>query len=136
MLYLGGIALITAVAVAGLAAAVLCRRRIALGGDSSLAALAIVPASELAVGLVNFLVTVTIRPQILPKLDFSKRIPPDHHTLVVMPTMLTSEQTVQALLERLEIQYLANPEPGLSFALLTDFADAPTGKLPEDARAA
>jgi cyclic beta-1,2-glucan synthetase len=131
-LYLGGIALLSTIAVVALAAAVL-----SLGGSRAaafvLATLAILPASELAVGLVNFLVTASIRPQILPKLDFAQQIPPDHQTLVVMPTMLTSEQGVQLLLERLEIQYLANPESGLSFALLTDFSDAPQAEMPEDA---
>ncbi len=133
LLYLGGIGLLTAILVASLAAAVVA------GNGSSvvamvLAALAVVPASELAVGLVNFLVTATIRPQILPKLDFSNGIPPDHLTLVVIPTMLNNEHTVHVLLERLEIQYLANPEPGLQFALLTDFVDAPQEQLPEDAK--
>ncbi len=132
LLYLGSIALVTALAVGCLAAAVA-----SVGAShpvvAALAVLALFPATELAVGFVNFLVTATIRPQILPKLDFAKAIPPDHHTLVVMPTMLTSAQTVLGLVERLEIQYLANPEPGLSFALLTDFADAPQAEMPDDA---
>ena len=92
LLYLGGIALLTmaAVCVVGLAASLMLGR-IATGGYAALLLLAVMPASDLAVGVVNFLVTSTIRPQILPKLDFSKGIPTDHHTLVVMPTMLTSE---------------------------------------------
>jgi cyclic beta-1,2-glucan synthetase len=133
LVYLGSIAAITALAVAALAGGVL-----SFGGArwiaAVLAALAVIPASELAVGIVNFLITITIRPQILPKLDFAKQIPPDHQTLVVMPTMLTSEQTVKSLLERLEIQYLANPEPGLNFALLTDYADAPRASQSDDER--
>src|SRR5262249_50816060 len=31
------------------------------------------------------------------------------------------------------IHYLANPEPGVSFALLSDFADATTEHMPDDA---
>ena len=123
--------MLTACGVIGLAAGV-----VSLGGSPGvatlLALLAAIPASDLAVGVVNFIVTSTIRPQILPKLDFSKGIPADHHTLVVMPTMLTSEKSVRSLLERLEIQYLANPESGLSFALLTDFDDADQEHSPED----
>ena len=38
----------------------------------------------------------------------------------------------RTLLERLEIHYLANPDPQLRFALLTDFADAPEEHRPED----
>ena len=36
------------------------------------------------------------------------------------------------MLERLELHYLANPDPQLRFALLTDFADAPTQHTPAD----
>ena len=46
--------------------------------------------------------------------------------------MLTSLSAVGRLLERLEVHYLANPEPGLSFALVTDFADGPAEETPDD----
>ncbi len=58
-------------------------------------------------------------------MDFAEEIPGQCHTLVVMPTMLASLSAVARLLERLEVHYLANLEPGLSFALLTDYADGP-----------
>jgi len=131
LLYLGGTALVTIFAVAALVAGVLT-----WGGSTTVAAilalLALIPASDFAVGVANFTVTSLIRPHILPKLDFSKGVPPDHHTLVVMPTMLTGESSVRSLLERLEIQYLANPKSGLSFALLTDFPDAEREQMPND----
>jgi hypothetical protein len=44
--------------------------------------------------------------------------------MVVMPSMLSRPQSAEALLGRLEIHYLANPDPQFRFALLTDFADA------------
>jgi len=68
----------------------------------------------------------------LPKLDFSKGIPPAFRTLVVMPTMLSSRYTIQENLERLEIHYLSNPEGYLQFALLTDWTDAPQEHTPDD----
>src|SRR5262249_36601542 len=37
-----------------------------------------------------------------------------------------------SLCERLELHYLANPDPELRFALLTDWADAPTETTPAD----
>ena len=37
-------------------------------------------------------------------------------------------------LERIEIHFLANPDPQLRFALLTDFVDAKEETLPEDAQ--
>jgi len=94
--------------------------------------LALAPASELAVALVNFAVTHLLRPQALPKLELVDRIPPRLKTLVVMPMLLTSKNSLRNQLERLEIHYLANSEPGLQFALLSDFADASQEHLSSD----
>jgi cyclic beta-1,2-glucan synthetase len=52
--------------------------------------------------------------------------------MVVVPTMLTSLEGVDRLLETLEIHHLANRDPHLHFALLTDFRDAPEEILPGD----
>ncbi len=96
------------------------------------AAAALLPASEVAVALVNYLVTLFIPPRVLPKLDFREGIPTDCATFVVMPSMLVRPESGVVLLEKLEVHYLANPDPALRFALLTDFADAATEHRPED----
>jgi cyclic beta-1,2-glucan synthetase len=92
----------------------------------------LLPLSELAVGLVNQLITLLLPPRVLPKLDFRAGIAADCATIVVMPSMLIRPESASVLLGRLEIHYLANPDPGLRFALLTDFADAPAEHAPED----
>jgi cyclic beta-1,2-glucan synthetase len=97
-----------------------------------LVAVLVLPASEFVVGLVNHLLTLLMPPRVLPKLDFKGGIPADCATIVVMPSMLVRPQSAAMLLERLEIHYLANPDPQLRFALLTDFADAPRESMPED----
>ncbi|OYW13478.1 MAG: hypothetical protein B7Z55_16785, partial [Planctomycetales bacterium 12-60-4] len=66
-------------------------------------------------------------------MDFRLGIPTEHHTLVVVPTMLTSSSGIESLLERIEIRYLANRDAALNFALLTDFEDACTAEMPTDA---
>jgi cyclic beta-1,2-glucan synthetase len=53
-------------------------------------------------------------------------------TMIVMPTMLTSEAVADELVEKLEIHYLANQDSQFYFALLTDFADARAGEAPND----
>jgi cyclic beta-1,2-glucan synthetase len=93
---------------------------------------ALVPGSELAIGLTNYLYTLLVLPRTLPKLDFHEGIPADCATFLVMPSMLTGPQSAAGLLERLEIHYLANPDPHLYFALLTDFGDAATEHEPAD----
>jgi cyclic beta-1,2-glucan synthetase len=107
-----------------------------MGGGSWLWVLiglaALLPVSELAVGIVNYLLTMALPPRTLPKLEFKDGIPPDCAAFIVMPSMLVRPDSAAALAERLEIHYLANPDPQLRFALLTDFADAPAEHQPED----
>jgi cellobiose phosphorylase len=94
---------------------------------------ALVCFSQFAVGVVNWLATILIRPRHLPRLDFSKGIRSDCRTMVVVPTMLSSAEAIDRLVETLEIHYLGNRDDQLSFALLTDFRDAPQESTPEDA---
>ncbi|MGK2926697.1 MAG: cyclic beta 1-2 glucan synthetase, partial [Lysobacterales bacterium] len=87
---------------------------------------------QLAVALVNWLATLLAKPHLLPRLDFSDGIPPESRTLVVTPTMLTSAADIEALIEGLEVQFLANRDENLHFGLLTDLRDAPQATQPED----
>ncbi|MCH8531880.1 MAG: glycosyl transferase [Saccharospirillum sp.] len=90
-------------------------------------------SSALALALVNLAITQLLPPRVLPRLDFSVGIPAAHRTMVIVPTLLSSEQEVDALLEAQEIRYLGNRDPNLFFALLTDFRDASEQQLPQDA---
>ena len=87
---------------------------------------------QLAVSFVNWLSTVMVQPQILPRMDYSGGIPTECRSLVVVPTMLASEAYIEELIEGLEIRYLANREENLHFALLTDFMDAGAATMPGD----
>jgi len=95
-------------------------------------ALLAMPVGEVAVGFVNHALTLLLPPRILAKLEFKKGIPDEYRTFVVIPTMLVKSHHAAALLERLEIHYLSNPDPNFRFALLTDFADAPAEHMPDD----
>ena len=131
-LYLSMISLISLLLAAGLLA--VARADVAAGW--ALAALGIVlllATSQLAVALGNWLVTLLASPQPLPRMDFSAGIPPESRTLVVIPTLVTSPQNVESLVEALEVRFLANRDANLLFGLLTDFGDAPEETLPEDA---
>jgi hypothetical protein len=44
----------------------------------------------------------------LPRIDFSKGIPPEFRTLTVVPTMLISPENIDHLIEALEVRFLAN----------------------------
>ncbi|HEX4119410.1 MAG TPA: glucoamylase family protein [Verrucomicrobiae bacterium] len=89
-------------------------------------------ASQLAVAVMNWLSMLLVQPRLLPRLDFSEGIAPDCRTMVVVPTMLTSLEGVDRLIETLEIHHLANRDQHLHFALLTDFRDATEEIEPAD----
>src|SRR5208337_4731908 len=94
--------------------------------------LSLLCGSHLAVAAVNWLATLLVMPHPLPRMDFSKGIPPESHTLVIVPTMLTSVQNIEDLIDGLEVRFLANRDDHLHFGLLTDFRDALEETLPED----
>ncbi len=129
LVYFGLIAVLTAALVAPFAA-------MGTAAGPWMVALAVlvllVPASEIAIGVVHHVLTLTLPPRVLPKLDFRDGIAADCPTFVVMPSMLVRPESAAVLIERLEIHYLTNPDAMLRFALLTDFADAPEENRPED----
>lgn len=89
--------------------------------------------TQLATAIINWLITILVKPKLLPRMDYSKYIPDDKAAMVVIPTMLVSKDYIEDMIEALEIRYLANPCPNLCFALLTDFNDALLENMPEDA---
>jgi len=97
-----------------------------------LTATMVIPLLTVSTSLANWLITLMIPPRVLPKLDFKSEIPNPFQTLVVIPAMITSREEIDSLAHQLELHYLRNPEPGLQFALLTDFRDADSETLPED----
>ncbi|MEP7365755.1 MAG: glucoamylase family protein, partial [Acidobacteriota bacterium] len=94
--------------------------------------LAAFPAIEIAIQIVNALVVTLLNPRMLPKMDFEGGIPQDFSTLVVVPMMLLTPDAIRHEVDKLEVRYLANREPNISFALLSDFTDAPEREMPED----
>lgn len=96
------------------------------------AVLVVLAASQCAISIVNFFSTLIIKPHALPRMDFSKKIPDDCRTLIVIPTMLSSSHAIKKLVCALEVRFLANRHKNLYFALLTDFVDAEQKTLPED----
>ncbi|HXO19444.1 MAG TPA: glucoamylase family protein, partial [Thermoanaerobaculia bacterium] len=93
---------------------------------------ALVPASDLAVQLLNSWVMKLWQPRRLPRLSLREGVPPELRTLVVMPTLLTTAAEIEEQVDRLEVHFLANPEGELRFALLSDWTDAPAESMPGD----
>ena len=96
-------------------------------------ALAVLPASQAVVAVVNRLISESVRPRHLPRLSFGQTIPLEHRVMVVVPAMLSGPLSATRLAHRLQLHYLANPEPQAQFALLTDWVDAATAQTASDA---
>ena len=96
------------------------------------ALLALIPASDLALTVLNWDLTHFFPPRLLPRMDTANGIPEDAATFVVVPTIFLSESQVHELVERLEVHYLANQDEHVYFALLGDFPDAESEETSTD----
>ena len=94
---------------------------------------ALLPANDIAVNTVNQLVTAFLPPRILPRARSRRAAcrpscaPPSWSR-----RCSAASRRCEEALEHLEVQYLANREAHVHFALLSDFTDAPTETRPGD----
>ncbi|MDO8363939.1 MAG: glucoamylase family protein [Actinomycetota bacterium] len=128
--YLSTIAVVTAAVLA--VPLLFARDGSTLAALLVVAALALVPASDLSIALVNRLVTRVVGPHPMPRLDLDDGVPGELRTLVVVPMLLTSEADVQAQVRGLEVHFLGNREGDVRFALLSDWLDAAAESVPGD----
>ncbi len=130
-IYLGLLALLTFAFAQPLVAAAI-HNRLPTWALVAIAIPAAILASQLGLSLLNWMATLTIPPQLLPRMDYSEGIPSGARTLVAIPSLFASAQDVENLVEALEVRFLGNRDEHLHFALLTDFADADSETLPGD----
>jgi len=123
-LYFGGIVLFTIAALAMILEAV---ESVPATIQVIIALFSLIPASEIGISVINQLITMLMPPRVMSKLELrDEGIPEEYMTAVVVPTLLASMHGVEEALEHLEVQYLANRDPNLQFAILSDFTDSPT----------
>jgi cyclic beta-1,2-glucan synthetase len=130
--YLGSVASATMVVLA----AALAYAWFAGASSSMLAAVAVlflIPASDFALALVQALASRLVAPEPLPRLELVDGVPEESKTVVVIPTLLTSVEGVASLIEHLEVIAIANSDPRIHFAILSDFADGPARVAADDA---
>ena len=95
-------------------------------------ALLLIPVSEFAIGFVQKIVMWLVKPERLPRLELLGGVPDESRTMVVVPTLLTTVEGVEHLIEHLEVIAIANRDPHIHFAILSDFADAEAARMPGD----
>lgn len=79
-----------------------------------------IPASEVAIQIVQYILSKIVKPKPIPKLNYFHGIDEEHKTMVIIPTILKSKEKVQELMKKLEVFYLANKSDNIYFTLLGD----------------
>ncbi len=92
----------------------------------------LLPGSEWALGLLNWLIKRTTSSSALLRYDFAKGVPPEATTMVVIPVIWSVPEAAFDMVDRLELHYLANRDPHIHYAILGDFADSKEQSGPED----
>ena len=92
----------------------------------------ILPMSELASSLVQYLVSRWVAPRPLPKLNSDGPIPHESKTVVVVHTIFSSAGSIQKAIDGLEVRFLANDDPNLLYVLMADLPDADAEHKPGD----
>jgi cyclic beta-1,2-glucan synthetase len=123
MTYVGMIAILTAVVLA-LALIIIGHAGIGVLTLLALAIVGLVPASDVAIAIVNRVITRQVGGIPLPGLELREGIPLELRTIVVIPTMFVDSASIEKHIERLEVHYLSNPDDNLVFGLLSDWGDA------------
>lgn len=87
---------------------------------------------EFADKIVNYIIRKTVRPKILPRFNFSKTIDDENKTYVVMPTIISSLDKLDSMIEKMEVTYLSNSSDNLYFMLLGDCVASNTKEIKMD----
>ncbi|HTI64530.1 MAG TPA: glucoamylase family protein [Gemmatimonadaceae bacterium] len=132
--YFGAVAIVFMATLAALLAPL----RLVTAGDHAVLlglaiALAALPAADVAIALVHQIVNLAIPATRLPRLDYADDVPAENRTVVVVPLLLGSPEAVTRALDHIEVQFLANRDREIRFALLSDFLDSTTEHTGEDA---
>ena len=79
-----------------------------------------IPVSQFVLKIINQFLVSNINPTVLPKLDYSKGIPEESSTMVVIPTIVGDKKKIKNMFDTLETFYLINKSKNLYFTLLGD----------------
>ncbi|MBN1192752.1 MAG: hypothetical protein JXA36_03545 [Coriobacteriia bacterium] len=97
-----------------------------------IALLAVVPASDVAVIVVNRTAAWLWPARTLPKIDHRQPVSGAHRTMVVYTALLTSPKAAQHVIDNMEVGYLANTDHNVTFAVLADLKASPDQHTPAD----
>ena len=130
--YIAGVALLALVTLAW-PLSVLLSGGIGMVALVVLAATGLVLAVDAAMAVANSSITSRFGARPLPEMELEDGISADLRTLVVVPILLTSPEALAEHIAHLEIHHLASLDGDVTFALLSDWADAASERIDGDA---
>ncbi len=118
-LYIYGISLVSAFIAMWLGILVYTASHIAVLGIIE-AILIYIPITEIITKLIQNILSKCVKPKLIPKMDFSKEVPKQYSTMIVIPSIIKSKEKVKELIQKLEVYYLANKSKNIYCTLLGD----------------
>lgn len=91
-----------------------------------------IPISQLINQLVNEFITHSVPTKVIPKMNYSKGIPKESRTMVVIPTIVSTKEKVKEMFDTLESFYIINKSDNLYFTLLGDVKASTEKVMPFD----
>ncbi len=95
-------------------------------------ALFFIPCSEISIQIVQYILNKTVKPKLIPKMDYQDGIPENRATMVIIPTVIKSKEKVIELMHKLEVYYVGNQSPNIYFTLLGDCSESSKKEEPYD----
>ncbi len=75
---------------------------------------------EISDKIVNYILRKCVHPKILPRFDFAKTVDEKYPTYVVMPTIISSIEKLDNMINKMEVTYLANRSKNMYYMLIGD----------------
>lgn len=88
--------------------------------------------TEIFIQLIHWYLILTVSPKAIAKLDSELPVNSENKTVVIISTILKSKAVIDEAIEAMEVRFLANDDPSLSFAILADLPEASQEILPND----
>lgn len=75
---------------------------------------------EVSQKLVNYFFRKALKPDILPRYDFAKTVDENNTTYIIMPTIISSVEKLDSMINKMEVTYLANRSNNMYYMLIGD----------------
>lgn len=98
----------------------------------SVSVLLTIVLSDMWINFINYMFLNNIKRKFVPKMDYSKKIPDEAKTMVVIPCLLSSKKDIEKLFKNLELSYICNENENIYFSLLFDYVDTISYEGSED----